>query len=113
MATYLIKEDIDITRQEGDTADIVFDMPVLLDMGSYPVVKFQTKKTYGGTIILNKTVGSGLAVVGQVITVTLDSVDTKGANRGTFKWELEISNDTPEIITVGRGTFTVVKELIL
>jgi len=113
MATYLIKEDIDITRQEGDTADIEFTVPAMLDLVSYPIVKFQTKKKYGGTIILDKTVGSGLAVAGQVVTVTLDSVDTKGVNRGTFKWELEISNTTPEIITIGRGTFDVVKELIL
>lgn len=113
MATYLIKEDIEIVRQEGDTADIEFTVPEALDMTLYPVVKFQTKKTYGSAIILDKSVGSGLAVVGQAITVTLDSADTKGVNRGSFKWELEISNTDPEIITIGRGGFTVEKELIL
>lgn len=111
MATYIISKEIDLTRQEGDTADIVFVVPATLDMGLFTEVKFLAVKR--GVDTIDKSVSDGtITVDGQTITIPLLIADTKSKS-GEHKWELEVSNDTPEIITIGKGLLTVTKELIV
>lgn len=110
MATYLIGSETTITRQEGDSADIVMVVPDTLDMDSYPNVKLQVKTTKG-VLLIDKATGSGISVTGQTITVTLNPVDTKNRS-GRHKWECEI-NDGTNYITIARGPFEIEAELIL
>lgn len=111
MATYIISREIDLTRQEGDTADIVFVVPAALDMDLFTEVKFLAVKR--GVDTIDKSVSGGtITVSDQTITIPLLAADTKSKS-GEHKWELEVSNATPEIITIGKGTLTVTKELIV
>lgn len=110
MATYLIKKEYDITRQEGDTADVVIVVPDVIDMQNYDV-QFSVKSNMGVTIFDKKTADGTITVAGQTITIPLLATDTKD-NPGKYRWELQISNNTPEVITIGRGVFLIVRELI-
>ena len=105
MSTYLIQSEIDITRQEGDDADIVFNVPAEFSLTDATVIfQVQTSK---GTLIFEKTPTPSL----QVITITIDAVDTKGYV-GTKRWELQVTR-SGKITTIGRGDFIIVKELIV
>lgn len=111
MATYLIGSEITIKRQAGDTADIVFTVPSILDMSQFTEVKFQVGNS--SSVVISKALSEGeLSVSGQVITIPLLAADTKNRAGGSNNWELEVSNET-EIITIGRGTFEIMRELIL
>lgn len=110
MATYLIGSEIHISRQEGDTADIVLVVPSVLDLSNFTEVKFQVKNATK-TIISKSLTGTTISVSDQTITIPLLTTDTK-SKPGVHRWELEISNDTPEVITIARGNFTIVKEII-
>jgi hypothetical protein len=109
MATYLIKREITITRQEGDTADVVIVVPDVIDMGNYEAhfsVKDNSRRT-----VMNKETGNGTAYVsGQTITIPLAATDTKN-KPGKHRWELQLTNET-EVITIGRGNFVIVNEII-
>jgi hypothetical protein len=110
MATYLIGSETEIKRQEGDTGDIIITMPESLSMTPYTQTKFQVKNL-SGTVIINKSVSAGtITVSGQTITIPLLTTDTKGY-AGQYRWELEISNST-EVITVAKGVFIIVEEII-
>jgi len=104
MATYLISAEKTITRQEGDDADIVMIIPAEFDMTDATVM-FQVFS--GGVAFIEKTPTPVL----QVITVTLDAVDTKGY-KGTKRWELQVTK-AGKITTLGKGDFVIVKELIV
>jgi len=113
MATYLISSEITITRQEGDTADIVFTGPgaSVIDFTNYTEVTFAVK-TNGQTAVFEKSISEGtISKNEQVITIPLLSADTKG-KAGTHRWEMQISNATPEIITIGKGRFVITSEII-
>lgn len=104
MPTYLIKSDITITRQEGDVADIVITVPVLLSMTG-KTAKFSVFDTNNKAIIA-KTTGT-LTIDGQVITIQLLPADTL-RKAGKHRWELEVV-DANGPITIGRGPFVIVK----
>lgn len=115
MPTYLITQEIPITRQEGDTADIVFTVPTVLDMTGM-TVRFQVFKgrtPYGNKVLISKKTGLGISTSGQVITVTLDPSDTVGIS-GVRVWELQVVHEagSNERYTIGRGDFIVKPELI-
>jgi hypothetical protein len=110
MATYIIDREISITRQEADTADVVFTVPDMIDMSLYPTVKFQVSNSMRTAILKKSTDENSLAIEAQIINVPLLPVDTHGKS-GTFRWELEISNAN-ETITIGRGIFVVIPQLI-
>jgi hypothetical protein len=110
MATYLIKKEITITRQEGDSADIVIVVPNVIDMSLYDA-QFQVRDTTLRRLIISKTSNAGISIAGQTLTIPLATDDTKN-KAGKHRWELQLSNNTPEIITIGRGTFIIVNELI-
>lgn len=105
MATYLIANEIDITRQEGDTADIVFTVPVSMSLSGATVI-FQVLDNKGN-VLIEKTP----TPAGQNITVLLEPTDTKG-HYGNKRWELEITK-TGNIYTIGKGDFIIVKEQIV
>jgi hypothetical protein len=108
MTTYLIKAQITITRQEGDTADIVITVPALLSMTGYEA-QFKVYNT-AGQAVLSKASPATITVDGQIITIPLLAADTKG-KPGTHKWELQIAK-TGSVITIGKGQFVIVSELI-
>jgi len=112
MATYL-KTDVEITRQEGDTADIVFvveDAPTGISLTGFTEIIFAA--FHRGTEIFRKTLsGATLSVLSQTITIPLLVADTKGY-AGDCDWELEISNSTPLVYTIAGGTLIIKKERI-
>jgi len=110
MATYLIKKEKTITRQEGDTADIVIVVPDVLDMANYDA-EFKVFSTQRRELISKKTAAGSAAKDGQTITIPLASADTKG-QAGKHRWEMQLVNDTPEVITVGRGAFIIEREYV-
>jgi len=113
MATYLYGSLITITRQEGDTADLVFTVPDSLSMTPFTEVKFQLNKGLTGSTMrwIKKLSLAEMTVALQVITIPLNAADTTGYS-GNNNWELEVSNATPTIITIGKGTFVITKEII-
>jgi len=107
MATYLIAQEIAITRQEGDLADVVFVVPDVLSMtGKEATFKVNSDK-YGSFIAKESSAGD-ITIVGQTITIPLLAADTKD-KKGRHRWELEVTGP----ITIGRGVFNVIKELIV
>lgn len=109
MTTYLIKRTRTITRQAGDVADIVFTVPEVLSLVGKEVT-FCIADSSKSTLI-TKSLNNGAIVVEQVITILLDPQDTTGLE-GTYLWELQIS-DTDGPITIGRGEFIIIGEIIL
>ena len=108
MATYLIAREITITRQEGDVADIVITVPAALSMTARTPV-FQVRDTSNRAII-NKTTPA-ITVQAQVINIPLLPADTKG-KPGKHRWELQVT-DTNGPVTIGRGNFEIIKEIIV
>ena len=104
MATYLIANEITITRQAGDLADITFAVPDVLSM-SGKTAKFQVFDKNRNAIIEKEH--PNLTVNGQTITIPLLPDDTKDKS-GTYYWELEVSSP----ITIGHGQFIITKTLI-
>lgn len=111
MHAYLIKSEKTITRQEGDCpAPIVMIVPDVVDMLNYNV-KFEVHNSSMRRIISKSTEAGTVTVDGQTITIPLTEADTKG-RPGKHKWEIQFYNNTPEIITAGRGPFVVTNENI-
>lgn len=109
MTTYLIKREISITRQEGDTADVVVVVPEILDMNSYSA-QFQVRDTNRRTLFNKSSEDGTIQISGQTITIPLLPEDTK--NRpGKHRWELQIASQT-QLITIGRGNFSIIHEII-
>jgi hypothetical protein len=111
MTTYIVAEEITITRQEGDHADVTIVVPASLSMVS-ATAKFQVNSAKGTLIFLKSSATTGLDINAQTITVTILPADTKGKS-GTHRWELEITNSASKIITAGRGDFEIIKEEII
>jgi len=109
MSTYLISEEVNITRQEGDTADIVITVPSTITLSDFTEIKMQVKN--GNNLMMGKTLsGETITVNGQTITIPLLTTDTKNKS-GLHRWELELSSTT-QTITIARGNFTIIKEII-
>lgn len=109
MTTYIIKADITIIRQEGDQADIQILVPDVLSLTG-ATIKFAVKTNGGRTVLYKNT--DDMTIVGQLITIPLEPEDTKN-KAGSHRWEIEISNSDIAPVTIGRGDFILVKELIV
>jgi hypothetical protein len=108
MQSYIITQEIEIVRQEGDTGSIVMTVPAVLNPANYTITfKVMTR---GGSLIFSKTDTDWIRA-GQQITTYLKATDTK-TYKGQHKWELQFTSST-EVITVGRGCFSIIKEIIL
>ena len=109
MATYLIKRELTITRQEGDTADVVIVAPDVLDMDLYDV-QFKVVDSSRRPVMNKTTAGGTITKDGQTITIPLLTADTKN-KAGKHSWEMQITTET-EVITIGRGPFIIISETI-
>lgn len=105
--SFLIKEPFRIVRQEGDTGQIVFELPVEIPMADKEV-KFQVK-TSNQALVFEK-LNADVTVAGQEVTIPLIAADTKG-KYGKHIWELQV-NSVSEIITVAKGPFEITREVI-
>lgn len=111
----------EIKRKEGDTTDIVITVPVIIALTDYTEIIFQVNKNAvisnlvtkgaGDIIFVKSLTGGGITVDGQVITVTFGNDSTKG-HSGSHYWELECSNGSSVIHTIGEGDFILTRELI-
>ena len=108
MPTYLIKREIPITRQEGDTADVVFIVPEVLDMALYSV-RFSVTNQLKKSKIFKSSENQNIIIGGQTLLIPLSSDDTK-YHSGNYRWELELFNET-EQITIGKGAFNIISEI--
>lgn len=106
MATYLISREKTITRQEGDVADIVITVPALLSMTG-KTAHFAVADN-GGRNVINKE--KDISIDEQVISIVLKPEDTS-RKAGKYRWELEVK-DANGPITIGKGDFIIVKQLI-
>lgn len=111
MATYIIDREYQITRQEGDHADVVFEVPEALVLDGATEVIFQVRSA-DGKLYINKSteLAGGVTVAGQVIAIELVPEDTK-RRAGAQKWELQVTVQG-KVYTIGRGVFLIVNELI-
>lgn len=115
MDTFLIKTEKIITRQEGDTAGIsilVPSPPNGIDLTNYDVT-FVVVNSDGTEIIRKDTISSvaEITIDNQTINIPLYIEDTTGY-AGEHRWELQLNNSTPEVITIGRGDFIIVAQII-
>jgi hypothetical protein len=108
MQSYIITQEIEIIRQEGDTGSIIMTVPSVLDPADY-TIDFQVRERKGRLIF--EKVDADWTKAAQQITCYLDSDDTTGF-RGEHRWELQFSSLT-EVITVGRGCFSIIGEVIV
>lgn len=111
MPTYIVAQELEIVRQEGDTCDVKFTVPETLSIDGYRV-NFMVRSVDGEIIIDKSTDGDrGIDVENQDITVSIDPEDT-GQRSGTHRWELEISGGVYGTITIGRGDFVIMESII-
>jgi hypothetical protein len=110
MATYNTARDISLRRQEGDSSDLTVIVPTLLDMKG-ATVRFQVKDIAGRLLIDKSTLQSTIFLEGQTIHLQFDPTDTKRRS-GIHRWELEVTI-SGSIYTIARGSFEIVKELIV
>jgi len=108
MQSYIITQEIEIVRQEGDTGSIIMTVPSVLNPANYTIT-FKVKERKGAVIF--EKADAAWTKVGQQITCYLAAVDTKGY-KGNHEWELQFSSLT-EVITVGRGCFKIIREVIV
>jgi len=105
--SYIIKNEIEIRRQEGDTGNITIIIPEQIDLdGMVPILHVVDRKL--NTIF--KKEDSDWSINDQTISCSLLPTDTRGKS-GNHKWELQLQS-LNEVITVGRGNFLIIKEII-
>lgn len=111
MSAYIIKNEIDITRQSGDDSEVKFILPIeLLSSGTTGATAiFQVFDEYLD-IRISKEINSGLTITNNEILIILDAVDTKNM-KGDYRYELQMTIDT-KITTVAKGNFKLRNELI-
>lgn len=108
MATYLIKCEYELTRQEGDDCGVNFVVPVAFALDSNAVCTLSVNGNVHGS---NELIFSIAGVVtGQNISFTIDSSLTSGKH-GTHRWQLTI-DQLGLTTTVGRGNFIIEKSII-
>ena len=108
MATFLVKNKIEIVRQAGDDCDIVFTVPDIYPLTG-GVVSFKAFSKTHGVLFEAISTGANLAVAGQTITITIADTVTKGLH-GTFDWKLWCDK-SGDITTIGYGELKLLKML--
>lgn len=104
MATYIVKNWKKITRQEGNTADIVFIIPNIIPL-SNAAIKFTVVNACFIKVIEKNN--SGMVIEGQKITIPLLENDTKSKDH-ICVWQLDVTKNN-ETITIGKGDFVIIK----
>lgn len=105
MASFLIKREFELVRQEGDYADVSFVVPDVLELVAGSTAKFQVSASTGRVMI-----SKDMTVNGQNLSAVLDPADTKG-KAGKHRWELQVIIDNKPY-TIGRGNFEIKPESI-
>jgi hypothetical protein len=108
MTTILIAEEIHITRQEGDTATLRFIVPEVVSLVGRNI-RLEVR-TRAKELVFRKQ-GADWTVAGQNISANMLATDTRGYS-GKHRWELQVNIAQTEVITIGRGNFTIEPELI-
>jgi|GEM_PF-3965241 hypothetical protein len=108
MPSYIVQEEILITRQAGDSFDIVITIP-----NTHPMIGATIKFAIAlrNMVFVLKTL-EDCTVNGQELTINFQPADTTGKS-GPFNWELEITSSNGLVNTLGRGPFYLIKELIM
>jgi hypothetical protein len=110
MATVNRGKDIDLLRQEGDDSDVVFTVPseaLVLTVNTTAI--FQVKDIKN---VIQFTKSSTINITGQIITIPFVPSDTKSKS-GNHRWELQVTDASFGIKTIGGGMFRIRKELII
>jgi hypothetical protein len=108
MPSYIIKKEILITRQAGDSFDIVITIPSTHPMAG-ATIKFAI--ALRNMVFVLKTL-EDCVVNGQELTILFQPADTRGKS-GPYNWELEHTSSTGFVSTLGKGPFHAIKELIV
>lgn len=107
MASFVVKKEIKIQQQEGDSGDISIQVPAILPITDTDV----TFRVYNGSRTIFEKTKPAIQVTGQNILIPLNITDTDG-NSGAHAWELIISNNTNGHWTIGKGIFEIIERLI-
>ena len=110
MVTYNIARGIALRRQEGDSSDLKVIVPTLLDMTG-ATARFQVKDSAGRLLIDKSTLQSTVSLEGQTIYMRFAPADSN-RRAGVYRWELVVTI-AGNIYTIARGSFEIIKELIL
>lgn len=106
MPTYLIKKEKTIIRQQGDTSDITFVFPEIINPEEYDINFSVYSNVSQGTLVFQKT-QDDMEIAEQRVTIPIDREDTATVS-GERYWELVIYNEHVTH-TIGKGTFKIVK----
>lgn len=106
MPTYLIKKEKTIIRQQGDTSDVTFVFPDVINPENYSIKFSVWSNVSQGTLIFEKTEDE-MEIEGQTVTVPIDREDT-ATESGERYWELVIYNEHVTH-TIAKGIFKIVK----
>jgi len=108
MATFIIAQEVTITRQEGDLADLVLVVPDILPLTGR-TAKFRAEKIDGTAFIEKQS--PDIVMLLQVITIPILPADTDG-NSGKHRWELKVYDAQNNPITIGKGVLYVLKKMM-
>ena len=112
MATYTVKAPTPIERMEGDNSDIEILAPAIFPMEGRTVY-MQVRATNGDLLLAKSTLtGGGIALAGQLITVTILPTDTLRKS-GSHLWELEAHNEADGVVTLANGPFKIKKQVCI
>ena len=116
-SSFLVRAEVTITRQEGDTGSIEFIIPATIDMTGMDVI-FEVQDVDEQSVFKKESDVSETQIEidladsrGQYVAILLDGTETKGFAATDHRWELQVS-DGDDIITVGKGTFVIQSEVI-
>ena len=118
MASYIITEEQEITRNEGDSNDVELSIASdVINLDLYPNCKFQVRyesdvERTMALVISKATGGNGVVISGQSVTVTIDPSDTTGKAGSGYRWEIQFDDGT-DIYTIMRGPFILDREIIV
>lgn len=106
MPSYIVKKQVTIRRQMGDTGDIVFNVPIILPLAGREV-SFTAKDSRGDRVFDKNTLNGSILISGQTINIGLIVSDTIN-HAGSHHWELKLTAPS-EVITIGKGIFDILK----
>jgi len=106
MATFLIKKEKTITRQQGDTSDVTFVFPDVINPEDFSIKFSVWSNVSQGTLLFEKT-QDDMEIGEQTVAIPIDREDTVTVN-GDRYWELVIYNEHVTH-TIGKGTFKIEK----
>jgi hypothetical protein len=108
MQTIQVKKRYALSLQSGDKAEIEMTVPDVLPLGGL-TIRFQIRDK-AGNLLVDKT-SEGIAVTGQVITISFVRADTVKYS-GQCDWEIKAYDGNGEPVTFGMGDMALIKTII-